>query len=96
MHHYYIAVKNKFNSWATIYCGTDLPKISKAYYFLERSMFGYGFEFKLDIDENYDSDCGAFKTYEQVFGEPSKYGTPSLAFDNTLIDMRKKYGDEAN
>ena len=95
MHHYYIAVKNKFNSWATIYCGTDLPKISKAYYFLERSMFGYGFKFKMDIDENYDSDCGAFKTYEQVFGEPSQVG-PTLAFDNVLRDIRKEFGDEAN
>ena len=96
MHHYYIAVKNKFNSWATIYCGTNLPKMSKAYSKLEKWMEGYGFKFKLDIDENYDSDCGAFKTYEQVFGEPSKYGTPSLAFDNVLIDIRKEFGDEAN
>jgi len=93
--HYYIAVKNKFNAWATIYCGTNLPKMSKAFCKLEKQMEGYGFKFKLDIDENYDSDCGAFKTYEQVFGEPSQVG-PTLAFDNVLCDIRKEFGEEAD
>ncbi len=94
MHHYYIAVKNKFNAWATIYCGTNLPKMAKAYYKLERAL-GYDFKFKLELDENYDSDCGAFKTYEQVFGEPAQVG-PTLAFDNWLIAIRKEFGNEAN
>ena len=41
MHHYYIAVLNKFNSWSTIYCGTNLPKMSKAYSKIEKWMEGY-------------------------------------------------------
>ena len=94
MHHYYIAVLNKFNAWATIYCGTNLPKMSKAYVKLEKAL-GDDFKFKLEIDENYDPDCGAFKTYEQVFGEPSQVG-PTLAFDNWLAAIRKEFGNEAN
>ena len=49
MHHYYIAVLNKFNAWATIYCGTNLSKMSKAYAKLENAL---GHDFKL-TDETY-------------------------------------------
>lgn len=94
MYHYYIAVLNKFNAWATIYCGTDLPKISKAYAKLENAL-GHDFKFKLDLDENYDPDCGAFKTYEQVFGGLLQVGS-TLAFDNWLAAIRKEFGNEAN
>lgn len=94
MYHYYIAVLNKFNSWATIYCGTNLSKISKAYAKLENAL-GHDFNFKLDLDENYDPNCGAFKTYEQVFGGLPSVGS-ALAFDNWLATIRKEFGNEAN
>ena len=94
MYHYYIAVLNKFNAWATIYCGTNLSKISKAYAKLENAL-GHDFKFKLDLDENYDPDCGAFKTYEQVFGGLPSVGS-TLAFDNWLATIRKEFGNEAN
>lgn len=94
MYHYYIAVLNKFNAWATIYCGTNLPKISKAYAKLENAL-GHDFKFKLDLDENYDPDCDAFKTYEQVFGGLLQVRS-TLAFDNWLAAIRKEFGNEAN
>lgn len=94
MYHYYIAVLNKFNAWATIYCGTNLSNISKAYAKLENAL-GHDFNFKLDLDENYDPDCGAFKTYEQVFGGLPSVGS-ALAFDNWLAAIRKEFGNEAN
>lgn len=31
LRYYYIAVKNQFNADSTIYCGTNLPKMAKAY-----------------------------------------------------------------
>lgn len=94
MYHYYIAVLNKFNAWATIYCGTNLPKMAKAYAKFENAL-GHYFKFKLDLDENYDPDCGAFKTYEQVFGGLPSVGS-ALAFDNWLAAIRKEFGNEAN
>ena len=94
MYHYYIAVLNEFNAWATIYYGTNLSKISKAYAKLENAL-GHDFKFKLDLDENYDPDCGAFKTYEQVFGGLPSVGS-ALAFDNWLAAIRKEFGNEAN
>ena len=56
---------------------------------------GHDFKFKLEHDENYDPDCGAFKTYEQVFGGLPPVGS-ALAFDNWLAAIRKEFGDEAN
>ena len=61
-HHYYISVKNQFNSDCTIYCGTNLPKMAKAYAKLEKFR-DYGYDIKLDEDMNYDPDCGAFTYY---------------------------------
>ena len=56
MYHYYIAVLNKFNAWATIYCGTNLSKMSKANAKLENAL-GHDITIKLDNEENYDTNC---------------------------------------
>ena len=47
--HFYIAVQNKFNAWATIYCGTSLPKMSKAYAYLEYHLGKYCYKLKLEV-----------------------------------------------
>ena len=68
--------------------------MAKAYAKLENAL-GHDFKFKLELDENYDPDCGAFKTYEQVFGGLPPVGS-TLSFDNWLAAIRKEFGNEAN
>lgn len=93
--HFYIAVQNKFNAWATIYCGTCLPKMSKAYAYLEYHLGRYCYKLKLDEDTNYDPDCGAFSTYESVFGKKPELDS-ELDFDKRLAAIRKEFGKVAD
>jgi len=93
--HYYIAVKNHFDANCTIYCGTNLSKMAKAYAKLVQRLGNQGYKFTLEEDTNYDPDCGAFHDYEAIFGkkpEPDR----KLAFQNTLNEILKEFGKEAN
>ena len=97
-HHYYISLKNMFNSDCAIYYGTNLPKMAKAFSILQGKI-GNIFQFKLDIDENYDPDCGAFRSISSALPEQEaeKWGKKALdKCDKIMADIRKEFGDEAN
>ena len=94
-HHYYISVKNQFNADCTIYCGTNLPKMAKAYAKLEKFR-DYGYDIKLDEDMNYDPDCGAFTYYKDIFGKEPETGTNELGFQNCLLEIKREFGKEAD
>ena len=97
--HYYISVKNNHNADCSIYYGTNLPKMAKAYFYLQTRL-GNTVKFKLDIDENYDPDCGAFKSFTQIFDYIDglmKFGQkPLIECDKVLDEIRKEFGEEAN
>lgn len=96
--HYEILLKRRWPGgtvgYVSVYRGTNLPKMADAYDLVRRRLDGW-FELKLDIDENYDPDLGAFSTYESIFNEPSSPG-PSLAFDNVMCEVRKLFGETAD
>lgn len=95
LRHYYIAVKNHFDANCTIYCGTNLSKMSKAYAKLVQRLEDWGYKFTLEEDTNYDPDCGAFHDYEAIFSKKPEPGR-ELAFQNTLNEILKEFGKEAN
>lgn len=92
--HYYISVKNQYNADCTIYNGTNLPKMAKAYSILVNRL-GDSFNFKLDIDENYDSDLGAFDTFSAIFGRNEK-PFACMHADLIMAEIKKEFGNEAN
>jgi len=95
--HYYIAVKNQFDAPCTVYEGTNLPKMAKAYSELQDVLAPH-IEVILDIDENYDPDLGAFPTVSQLFdGEALRPWMERLlpAADRTLERIRERYGNTA-
>lgn len=95
LHHYYIAVKNQFNADSTIYCGTNLSKMAKVYAKLVHRLGNWGYKFILDEDTNYDPDCGAFHSYKAIFNKEPEHCC-ELAFQNTLNEILKEFGKEAN
>lgn len=96
-YHYTISVVKKFpgghSADCTIFNGTNLPKLAKVYAELVKQFGGY-LDFKLDLDKNYDPDLGAFKTYQQIFGNDEAEFADS--FDETIARLHKTFGENAD
>ena len=95
--HYQICVERKWPSGAraqvAVYNGTDAEKMLQALDVFEHTAGSY--KFNLDVDRNYDPDCGAFRTYESIYGEPPK--TPDEQnFQKAMDAVRQRFGEEAD
>ena len=95
--HYLICLERVWPSGSksnvSVFYGTDHEKMKDALSIFEKMASGY--KFNLDVDCNYDPDCGAFKTYESIFGDiPTTKEQKGL--QKAMKAVRKKYGEEGN
>lgn len=95
--HYVICLERVWPSGSksnvSVFYGTDPDKMKDALAIFEKTASGY--KFNLDVDSNYDPDCGAFRTYESIYGE-SPATKEEKALQKAMKAVRKKYGEEGN